>query len=248
VLSLLAAVKVQKDKKVKKKKEDAPSPSSTTDNEIDAKEGEQGRVSPFEKIDVAVTKPGVTKKSKPAPATSRWQQEEAEKKARLEAKRRQARLDQKWLDEQREKYATINAADRLARARDDARAARNFWIGIGGDHSQQQQEEGRYFAQQANSVDAQQGDFATAAGTLHASVSLAGTETFAFVEATSTHAEQQQPPPLTGSAAGQLLSTGVVPWLRGKEGCSEFFRSLGESAHDPCRPTDTYEPTHPTTR
>jgi hypothetical protein len=189
-----------------------------------------------------VTKPGVTKKSKRAPATSRWQQEEAEKKARLEAKRRQARLDQEWLDEQREKYATINAADRLARARDDARAARNFWIGIGGDHSQQQQEEGRYFAQQANSVDAQQSDFATAAGTLHASVSLAGTETSAFIEATSTHVEQQ-PPPLTG-----LLSTGVVPWLRGKEGCSGFFRSLGESAHDPCRPTDTYEPTHPTTR
>jgi hypothetical protein len=35
VLALLAAVKVQKDKKVKKKEEDAPSP--TTDNEIDAK-------------------------------------------------------------------------------------------------------------------------------------------------------------------------------------------------------------------
>ena len=92
--------------------------------------------------------------------------------------------------------------------------ARRFWLSFGDDeHQGVHHASGAVAAEEpgSNPADAsEEGDLYAAIGALHTTATL-------------------------GSA--EFLG-GLMPWLQTKEGCSEYFRELGQRDLDPCRPID----------
>ena len=86
-------------------------------------------------------------------------------------------------------------------------------------------------------------DFVSAAGALHASVSLESSGVASLPhDPWKKHAQGVGGNTASDGIYNSLLCSGVVPWRvfdDGKSSCSDFFRSIGKSASDPGRPVQS---------
>ena len=135
-----------------------------------------------------------------------------------------------------QRLADSAAADRLAKLQDDVRVMRDLWDSA--------------TSARTSAAALERGDFAAAAGALHASISLgcSGGPTSSQRAPWEQHGQSFASSIGVDEGAGShALGTGVVPWLLfdpfffgRKNSCSHYFRSIGKSASDPSRPISSY--------